>query len=423
VISLIRFCELTGRELSNEELLNLYRKYPGEQASMVQIKQAAAELNMQLVGVKASLEELAQLDRPCILHIKNPDHFAVLMDVSEAIARLLDGSWVHVYKREELTRLMSGYALVLNQSEAQNAPRGRFKETDYYFGEVNRGQNIEHTFEFKNAGSEDLTLSVVGKSCGCTAALLDGEVVPPGHTGRIKISFQVEKGGLIFETIRLKSNDPLRPIVLLSLRGSAPQELQWTPESLFFAAKKGEEKRLTATLIGPPNMEVKKASMDVPFMEVSPQPRDPLEVANGTWQFVVTLKPEAPVGEWRAELKMETTYEKQPQLSIPIAGRIRGDLRVSPPAVLVPMAQVGRPVQEKITISSQGRKGFQILHVSTKNGAVQVEKPVKVSEDQWEVALTLNMPRRGALEDVVVIETDVEREGKLEIPVSANFVD
>ena len=68
VISLIRFCELVGRELSEQELMSLYQKYPGKQVSMAQIKRAAVELDIPLVGVKASLEELAQLERPSIIH-------------------------------------------------------------------------------------------------------------------------------------------------------------------------------------------------------------------------------------------------------------------------------------------------------------------------------------------------------------------
>ncbi len=64
-----------------------------------------------------------------------------------------------------------------------------FTETTFEFGEVTEGEKVEHSFKFKNAGSEPLILSNAKGSCGCTVPQWPKEPIAPGEEGVITVIF------------------------------------------------------------------------------------------------------------------------------------------------------------------------------------------------------------------------------------------
>lgn len=85
-----------------------------------------------------------------------------------------------------------------------------FEENVYDFGELIKGEQITYVFKFKNTGNNDLILSRVRASCGCTVPAYDREPVKPGDTGEIKVKFDSStKSGHQYRTITVVSNtDP-----------------------------------------------------------------------------------------------------------------------------------------------------------------------------------------------------------------------
>ena len=64
-----------------------------------------------------------------------------------------------------------------------------YVETDFDFGEVMDGAKVNHTYKFKNTGSEPLVISNAKGSCGCTVPDWPHEPIPPGAMGEIKVEF------------------------------------------------------------------------------------------------------------------------------------------------------------------------------------------------------------------------------------------
>ena len=64
-----------------------------------------------------------------------------------------------------------------------------FDETTFEFGEVQEGEKVEHSFKFKNTGSEPLILSNAKGSCGCTVPQWPKEPIAPGEEGIITVIF------------------------------------------------------------------------------------------------------------------------------------------------------------------------------------------------------------------------------------------
>ncbi|WP_266205434.1 DUF1573 domain-containing protein [Pontibacter kalidii] len=75
------------------------------------------------------------------------------------------------------------------QEQATNGPALAFTETEHNFGEITQGDVVEHTFEFKNTGTQPLVLERVDVTCGCTTPAWTKEPVMPGKTGFITAKY------------------------------------------------------------------------------------------------------------------------------------------------------------------------------------------------------------------------------------------
>ncbi|ARS35108.1 DUF1573 domain-containing protein [Pontibacter actiniarum] len=75
------------------------------------------------------------------------------------------------------------------QEQAKNGPVLAFEETEFNFGDITQGDVVEHTFNFKNTGTQPLVIERVDVSCGCTTPAWSKEPVMPGKTGFVTAKF------------------------------------------------------------------------------------------------------------------------------------------------------------------------------------------------------------------------------------------
>ncbi len=68
-------------------------------------------------------------------------------------------------------------------------PYIEFASAEHDFGDIYQGDKVEHTFEFKNSGTEPLILSNVIVTCGCTATAWTKKPIMPGETKELTVSF------------------------------------------------------------------------------------------------------------------------------------------------------------------------------------------------------------------------------------------
>src|SRR5215510_15433787 len=108
-----------------------------------------------------------------------------------------------------------------------NPPQISFTETVYDFGKVEQGDQVNHLFRFTNQGGRDLRIESVKTSCGCTAAVISSEVTEPGKEGTISATFDTTKFfGEKVKEITVHSNDPVQPVVTLTLQGEIAVEVE-----------------------------------------------------------------------------------------------------------------------------------------------------------------------------------------------------
>ncbi len=106
----------------------------------------------------------------------------------------------------------------------------KFSEEEFDFGTIAEGAVVEHTFVFTNAGTDTLIIGQVRASCGCTAALLSANRIPPQAKGEIKTTFKTKgRSGKQKKTLTVFSNDPETPAKTLIFRAVIEQNASKTP--------------------------------------------------------------------------------------------------------------------------------------------------------------------------------------------------
>src|SRR3989337_4447793 len=117
-----------------------------------------------------------------------------------------------------MKRVILSILLLSTLAFAEGTSRISFTKDTHDFGRVIQGKTVEYIFTFENKGTDDLLIKEVTTSCGCTAALLSANVIKPGETGQIKVSYDSQgRAGKVSRTINVVSNDPVEPMIELSI--------------------------------------------------------------------------------------------------------------------------------------------------------------------------------------------------------------
>ena len=88
-----------------------------------------------------------------------------------------------------------------------NGPMITFDKTEHNFGKVIAGEMVKYNFKFTNTGKEDLVLSNVSSSCGCTVPSYTTDPIKPGERGDIEVVFNTQgRKGIQNKTITVLSN-------------------------------------------------------------------------------------------------------------------------------------------------------------------------------------------------------------------------
>jgi len=111
-------------------------------------------------------------------------------------------------------------------------PRVEIKKTELDAGEVDFSVPSESRFPVRNTGGEPLLLTLVGKSCFCTDAVVPAEPLAPGQEGAVHVRWTPipGKSGQQRVHVDLETNDPTRPTVRLAVTGVVNPLIRIAPE-------------------------------------------------------------------------------------------------------------------------------------------------------------------------------------------------
>ncbi len=113
----------------------------------------------------------------------------------------------------------------LSPEELANAPKVEFKTSDFDFGTIKQKEKVNHRYEFTNTGKSDLIIRKIKASCGCTATNPEKDVIKPGESSYIDVTFNsAGKRGKQRKTITVITNDPKESTTRLTITGTVEVE-------------------------------------------------------------------------------------------------------------------------------------------------------------------------------------------------------
>lgn len=109
-------------------------------------------------------------------------------------------------QKESLSAAEQSVPLALRPTADKQA-KMIFEQPLVYFGRIQQGDSVMHTYHFKNTGNMPLKITSVNASCGCTTPKWSQDLVQPGKRGFIKVKFDSRgKEGKTQKTITVYAN-------------------------------------------------------------------------------------------------------------------------------------------------------------------------------------------------------------------------
>ena len=252
-------------------------------------------------------------------------------------------------------------------------PKIVFEEMKYDFGEAMGVEKVEHIYKFRNDGPGELRVDKVTTTCGCTAAVSEPKVIPPGGKGEVKATFTVAgRQGKQTKHIYVFSNDPLAPKMCLTLEGTIIPPLAVEPPNVMLQDKKSESSRtvrISQTL--PEELTIEEPTTRLNMVTAKLR-TDPPENGKKRYTIEITLKPDLETGHYSENVTVGTNCKTKPKIEIPVRITVNGDITASPSRISLGQIAPGQEVTRSITLASTRDQAFTILKIEIDNAAFTI---------------------------------------------------
>jgi hypothetical protein len=271
--------------------------------------------------------------------------------------------------RQACRVVLVGVALVSGTARDASAAGwadGLFSEQGHDFGPVARGAKVHHPFVLTNRLEEPVTILNLRASCGCTTGKPSQTTIPPGQRAVIEAemdtrNFTGKKATTLFVTLVTAGGQEAE--VRLAISSTILSDIVLNPGTIDFGSvTKGQatQKVLTIDRVGAPQWRVERMlsacrAIDASMVETA---RNSSTVS---YALTVTLKPDAPAGVLRDEIRVVTNDPESPGIPIQVTGLIRGDLTATPSLLSLGRVSSTDGIRGKLLVRSS--KPFRIVSV------------------------------------------------------------
>jgi hypothetical protein len=299
------------------------------------------------------------------------------------------------------------------------------EQRTFDFGTVARSAKTEHRFEITNIYQQDMHISGIRASCGCTTPIIETEWIKPGETGTILARFNTGTfTGQKQATLTVTIDRPVRTELQLNVRGYIRSDIVFNPGEVNFGAiEEGTEKNLEVTLdyAGKSDWKIVDIVPTEPFLKSR---FEEVSRANGRVQykiFVEILK-NAPAGPLNSQIVFQTNDLRLKTVPLAVLGEVQSLLQVSPQALALGNLKAGEPVEQRFVVRSINE--FRLLDVQAENMEVIFE-PSEAARKVHLVTLKLT-PRPAEIEGDIhaklVFKTDLDKDATIAVDLTYRVV-
>ena len=260
--------------------------------------------------------------------------------------------------------LFCSLVLVGGPVQAQNWAEKMFSETKHDFRTVGRGTKAEFHFEFRNLYEEDVHVSAVRTSCGCTTPTLTKDTLATHETAAVVATLNTSTFiGQKAATITVVFDRPYYAEAQLQVSGYIRTDVTFEPAEVDFGECPSGEERDSQIVIshrGNPAWritDVRSHCSDLLVKLAMPQ------ITPGLVKYVmdVKMKQSMDEGEIRERLTLITNDKQFPTIEMSVNGRVRPTVSVSPAAVSLGTAKSGETVEKRLLVRAD--QPFEVKEV------------------------------------------------------------
>lgn len=262
------------------------------------------------------------------------------------------------------------------ESLAQEWARKMFTETSHNFGTVARGSKTEHRFTFRNIYKEDIHISGVRTSCGCTSPVVTKDLLKTHETSEVVATFNTRTFlGQHGATLTVTIDQPYYAEVQLRVDGNIRSDVSFDPPFVDLGnvdLGRGAQQTVQVTRTGSSPWQITDVRSANPMFEVTlsrPQ-RTPTQTV---YDLTLALKPEAEAGYINGELILVTNDPRAEQIPMDVEGRVVAEVTVSPQLLAMGTLRPGETVTKNLVV--RANRAFRVTDVACGDACVSCKLP------------------------------------------------
>jgi len=298
-------------------------------------------------------------------------------------------------------------------------PDIQFDAESHDFGTIFQMRSYECVFTFRNAGTGQLKVHGVTRSCGCTATLLSVEELAPQEEGELKVELKPGMArGKIVRRVTLRSSDPDEPGKELEMKADVVPRLDITPRSHYFRQVRKREGGTKWFDVKPTELEeIRSVEMKCTTEHFSTE-LQPAEDGKNQYRVKLSIANDAPLGRISGALEFFVNGETEMCSRVPVTAFLTGDIDISPKRVLFRTKRRNQEGVESIEITSGTGEAFRVHKVSSDIPTLDTELVSREEGKHYTVTASLKRGTpAGALRGNIIIHTDNALQPKIEVPV------
>jgi hypothetical protein len=323
--------------------------------------------------------------------------------------------------RYSLTCLM--VLLVAGPAGAASWAEGMFAELSKDFGSVPRGPTLTHQFRLVNNSNGLASITSVRVSCGCTTASALKSALRPGEETAIVAQMDTSRfTGVKAVTIYVQFDHPDWEEVRLQVQANSRDDITITPDALAFGrAQYGSapSTAVTVTFTGDARSQILEVQSDSNYVEAAAKALERQD-AQVSYRLTATLRADAPVGKWYADVWLKTNNAAVPRVRVPLTVEIEAALSVSPLVLTFGPVKTGAEAERKIIV--RGVKPFKITAVRGTDATLTVRDSTTESKPVHVLTVTLKGGEPGDLTRSLRVVTDLKEEAEVGFQAKAQIV-
>jgi hypothetical protein len=319
-----------------------------------------------------------------------------------------------------------GLGFLCVSARAEATPKIQFDQTVYDFGPTSQVTTVSGIFKFKNVGDAVLNVEPPKPSCGCTAAEVVPNTLPPGASG--KIPFTLNLGfyrGHLEKHISVRSNDPLTPEVSLTIKVDYTPLYELTPMTISPILAFGMNDTNAFTTLtrtdGKP-LEITQLETSQPWITAVVLP-DALTNAT-TAHIRVTIKRDGPPRRFNEYVHIHSAgHSNGPVSSLYLYGEIGGEVSLTPEALywsITGSTATPAAITQHVIIRSASGQPMELKNPQSSIKGIKLELLPSEAGKTYELIARLDDVPASTVSGNVTFDTSVAAQPRIVLPVIVN---